>query len=244
MQPGDIPDDLIPTADPQEVVQQYSGWVKRIANRYYTALERTGVIDLDDLFQVGCMAILRAQKAYDPNGGSGFLNFSSYYIRSAIRCELGFKADGTLPEQLVYLDEKITEDADDTRLDILPDPSPTAEEAIIEQDIQQEIAEAVRAAVDRLKNAKQREIITRCWLEGQDKQSVADDMGIKLRALQSVDTEARHKLRRDIQLKQYAIPFFNVSLGRFNTTWTSAVEAAAIWREEHGYTESGKEAAV
>ncbi len=233
MQRPTIPDKEIHEADPEQVIFCYENWIKKIANRYRLALERTAATDEDDLFQVGRLALLKAQGNYDPAEGATFLTYSYNYIRSAMRRELGFSQTGELPEILDSLDELISEDGDETRLDFIPDKTPTAEERIIEQDTKDETAEAVRSAVDRLKNSKQREVITRCWLNGQDKKEAAAEMGLNIRALQAVDIEARDKLRRDEQLKQYVMPSFHVTVNRFNSTWTSATEAAVIWREEH-----------
>ena len=234
LRPGDITDEQIPTAPPDAVVQQYSPLVKKIANRYHPLLEKTGALDCDDLLQVGFLALLKAQENYDPAGGASFLSFSQYYIRSAMRRELGFSSDGRPPEETDYLDRPIGGEDDDIRLiDTVADDTPTAEENTIDQDSQQETVNAVRAAVNRLKSEKQREIITRVWLNGQDRESAAADMGMKVTALRSADMEARSKLKRDFWLRQYAVPFFHVGREQFNTTWTSAVELAVIWKEEH-----------
>ena len=228
-----IPDKDIPNADPETLIYCFTPWVQKIALRYRDCLDRISSKDMDDLLQVGSLALLTAQKKYDPEGGLSFLGFSKLYISNAMRRELGFTSDGRLPAEPLSLDAPLKEDSDFRLKDIVPDKTPTAEARIIEQDGHEETAEAVRAAVARLKNAKQKEVIRRVWFNGQDKQTVADEMEINLRYLQMIDLEARHKLRRDTILQQYAIPYFSSGLQRFRRTWTSVVEAAVIWREEH-----------
>ena len=231
-----ILDEQVPTADPEALVAQYDAFIKKIAKRYIPVLSRTGAVDLDDLYQVGRCALLNAQTKYDPAEGYSFTTFVFNWIRSAMRRALGFSSTGAPPMSLDYLDEPLTgeEDCDTSRLDMIPDPSILPfNEPLIDEESRQETAEAVRAAVDRLKNAKQREIITRCWLKEQPKPEAAAEMGIKLKSLQMIDLEARHRLQRDKRLRQYVVPFFHVTRSRFNSTWTSAVEAAVIWREEH-----------
>ena len=146
-----------------------------------------------------------------------------------------FKADGSLPEEaLISLDEPLNEDSDETKLDFVPDTTPTAEERIIAQDDRQEVADAVHAAVDRLKNEKQREVVRRVWIDGQDRETAAAEMGTTYKALCSVDVNARTKLRLDDQLRQFAIlryPFFRVGVRKFQNTFTSATERAVLWRE-------------
>ncbi len=228
-----IEDKNVPGADPGELIIQYTPLLHKIASRYTGLLERYPSIDKDDLLQAGRIAIYNSQKHYVPNDEATFVTYVSKAIRWNMMRVLGRKSDGTLPEILESLDEPLTDESDETRLDFVPDNTLTAEERIVEQDCRQETAEAVRAAVDRLKNAKQREIITRCWLKEQPKPEAAAEMGIKLKSLQMIDLEARHRLQRDKRLRQYVIPFFHVTRSRFNSTWTSAVEAAVIWREEH-----------
>ena len=235
MQRPTIPDKDIPTSDPETLVYCFTPWVQKIVNNYVPILDRFAAVDMDDLFQSGIIGLLKAAEKYDPDGGACFMNYSRLHITSAIRRCLGL--DGKeLPPVMVPLDKLITDDADESILDTIPDPNILPfDEPIIERETRTETADAVHAAVDRLRNSKQREVIRRVWFDGQDKQSVADDMGINLRALRSIDLEARHKLRRDHLLKQYAIPFFSASLGRFRRTFTSVVEAAVIWRDEHIY---------
>lgn len=229
-----ISDKEIPTADPGALIIQYTPLLYRIVKRYKSALDGRPAIDAEDLLQAGRMAIFDGQKQYDPEGDSSFLLFIYDRIRLAMRHVLGFKYDGSLPEIPIYLDTPVGENSEETRLDFVPDPSMNAEESIIEQDTHQETAEAVHAAIDRLKNAKQREVITRCWIDGQDKTEAAAEMGINIRALQAVDLEGRHKLRRDCELRSYAamrFPSFRVGVRGFRSTWTSATEKAVLWRE-------------
>jgi len=233
VRPGIIPDEQIPAADPAEVVKHYSAWVWKIVNRYKGILKRSGAIGEDDLFQVGCMALLDAQKKYDPAAGASFFHYSQYYIRNAMRRELGISSDGKPPETLDSLDRLLSDDSDVRLIDLIPDPSLTAEESHVEQDGKDETAKAVRSAIDRLKNPKHRETITRCWIDGQDREQAADEMGIKVQSLRNYDLEARDKLRKDIELQQYAIPHFSNSLAHFRHKWTSSVEASVIWRDEH-----------
>ena len=233
MRPTDISDREIPTADPDAVIQQYTPLIAKIAQRYQPALERTGSVDCDDLLQVGRLAVCNAQKTYNPEL-STFTGYIWDKIRSAMRRTLEFNSQtGLPPDQLEYLDEPLADDADATRLDMVPDDTPTAEERIVEQDTRQEIHDAVHAAIDRMKSDRQREVITRVWIDGQDRDKAAADMGIRTTALYSLDRAGRNVLRRDWRLRRFAMPSYHVGVNTFNSTWTSAVEMAVIWREEH-----------
>lgn len=235
MRPGNIPDDKIPTADPAEIVRQYTGFVKYIANRYAGIIRESGAFDFEDLLQAGTVGLLEAQQRYNPTAGK-FTTYSFPLIRNAILALGGFRDPERYrpPQPIVSLDKQISEDFDSTLLDSIEDPDILPfDEPIIDQETRKETAEAVRDAVDRIKSDKQREVIRRVYLDGQERNAVAADMGMKVTALYALDEAGKSSLRRDMKLKTFAMPFYHVGISRFNTTWTSATEEAVIWREEH-----------
>ena len=232
MRPTDIQDKDIPAADPGKLIIQYTPLINKVAQRYRPVLETTGSVDIEDLFQAGRIAIYNAQKQYDPEAGASFTSYAFNWIRNAMRSALGFK-NGEAPQILEYLDEPLSDAGEDTRLDYIPDPSPTAEDNIIEQDNRNETAEAVHAAIDRLKNEKHREIINRVYLQSQDRQTAADEMGMKIGSFYAADQAARAKLRKDIRLQWFYKPRVSSSLKRFNETWESSVEALILWKEKN-----------
>lgn len=232
-----IADDEIRSADPAAVIEQYEPFLIKLANRYDDILSRTGAVGFDDLLQVGRIAVLDAQKTYYPDKGS-FINWISYYIRKAMRSALDFdNQTGAAPVPLVYLDEPLSDDTETKRGDMVADPDALPiDEPIIEDETKREISKQVREAVERMKSDRQREVITRVWLNGQERTAAAADMGMKTTALQTLDKTARTTLRRDWRLKRFVsqeVPLIFVSLARFNTTWTSATEEAAFWRLQH-----------
>lgn len=72
----DIPDDVV-----MQILDQYHPLVRYIAKR---ACHSSSAIDINDLYQVGDMAVLRAIKAYDPSSGSNIKSFVSNSIRNAV----------------------------------------------------------------------------------------------------------------------------------------------------------------
>lgn len=234
-----IPDSDIPGADPARVVAQYEPFVKKLAKRYIPILDRSGAVGLDDLYQAGRIAVLQAQKKYNPDEGSSFIHYLSFYIRSHIRRTLGFDNNGAAPARLVYLDEPLTDDEgnETARVDLIADPDILPfDEPMIDAETRNETAAEVHAALDRMKSDKQREIIRRVYLDGQTRQQAADETGAKIGAVYALDKEGRSTLRRDRRLKEYAqmiIPSFHVGVHTFRSTWTSAVERELIWKEEH-----------
>lgn len=231
-----IADSDIPGADPSAVIAQYEPYLKKLASRYIKALSRTGAVDMADLLQVGRIAVTDAQRKYNPENGS-FLQYLSYVVRAAMRHELGFNNQtGAPPPAMVYLDETISEESETTRGDLVADPdAPRLDETIIDDENRQETAEQIRAALDRMKSDKQRAAVKLVWMEGKSRQAAADEMEMNQSAFYALEKAGRCTLRRDSRLRIFAetMPLFHVSVSRFNTTWTSAVEKSVIWRDEH-----------
>ena len=228
MQHTTIPDADIHDADPETLVYCFELWVKKIANRYKALLAKTGAVDFDDLVQAGRMALLQAQKKYDVASGVSFLKHSRFYIMNAMRRELGITSDCRLPVFLKSLDEPLTEDTEETMLDMLADDSIEPDDERIQR---LERYEELHRAIGRLKSVKHREIIKRVYFDEEDRQDAAAAMGMKVGAFYSADREALSKLRRDKTLKQLCAPVFSTSLSRFRINFTSAVEAEVLWRE-------------
>lgn len=229
-----IPDNEIPSANPEDVIQQYEKWIIRIAKRYAGYIEQTGALDMDDLVQVGRIAILDAQKTFDPNAGCSFMGWSLNPIRYAMRKLMGY---GNQKPQTVSLDEPLYEDSDQTLKDVIPDQdTDDIETKIIEDETKSEVSEQVQAALERMKSEKQRTAVTLVWIDGKTRQAAADEMEMQHQSFCALENYGRCALRKDEQLRRFAMtefPFYQVGARRFRSTWTSAVEKAVIWRDIH-----------
>lgn len=205
-------------------------WAQYWANKYSWAVEGRGDIDREDLMQAALMGEYIAKSKYDPEKGT-FAYFSAYYIRKEIRDLLGIR-NGKIPPALESLDEPFTEDAEETRLDMLQDESlPDIEEALY----QQQRRDGVRAAVERLKDQRQREAIRMCYLEGKGAQEISKALGVGPSEVYRLFARGRAEMRRDRLLRELAaldIPFIIISARTFNSTHTSAVEYAVLRLEE------------
>lgn len=231
-----IEDVDIPGADPAAVVRQYEPVIQKIANRYASILYRSGVVDMEDLIQVGRIKVLQAQKCYDPSLGASFLTFIFKPVKWAIRRALGINNAGEAPEILLSLDEPITDDESLTLADTIADPDVVPmDEPIIEDETRRETSEQVHAAVERMKSEKQKTAVSLVWLEGRTREQAADEMGMKYGSFAALEKCGRSTLRRDCRLREYVMqmPSFHTSLGRFRLTFSSAVEEEVIWKDEH-----------
>lgn len=76
-------DEITPMTDAEaeEVLRQYHHLVMHLAGK---ACHSSSSIDINDLYQVGDMAVLRAVKSYDPSSGSNIKSFVSNAIRNAV----------------------------------------------------------------------------------------------------------------------------------------------------------------
>lgn len=228
-----IPDDRICDADPEEIIAAFSQWVYKLVNQYRGIVSQRPDIDMEDLEQAGKLAILQAQKTYQAEKCS-FLTWSGYYIKTAIHNALSLRKVSSSPETgLLSLDASIQGADGITLASMIPDDHPTREEELIEQAEREEVAEAVRDAVGRLKANRIREAVQRIWLDGQDKKTAAEQMGITIGSLRMYDKTGRDALRLDKRLQKLVYPSFNVGLTKYRSTLTSSVEAAVLWREQH-----------
>lgn len=231
-----IADRDIPGADPAAVIEQYEPYLQKLANRYIPVLARTGAVDMDDLLQVGRIAVADAQRKYNPENGS-FMTYLFYVVRGAMRRELGFnKNTGAPPVALVSLDKPIADGEDITLADTIADPdAKPPDEPIIEDESKRETREQVRAAVERMRSDKQRTAIKLVWLEQKTREQAAAEMEMQTRSFYALEKYGRSTLRRDQRLRNYVreMPFIHFSISRFNSTWTSEVEYIAMRRLEH-----------
>lgn len=93
-------------------------WAWYWVNKYRWALEARGDVDQDDLLQAARIGIWEAERTYKPEAGE-WSTYSAFWIRREIRRALGVKS-GKLPPPEIHLDEPLTEDAEETRLDMMP----------------------------------------------------------------------------------------------------------------------------
>lgn len=203
-------------------------WAQYWVNRYRWALEMRADVDEDDLLQAAMIGMWEAQKTYKPELGK-FSSYSAFWIRHEIRRALGMNK-GKLPPIEIRLDEPVTAEAEETRLDMLADDTlPDIDERLLMDERRQ----AIRDAVDRLSNPQWRDVVKKLYFEAKPVKQVAEEMNFPTyeRAYKTWEN-ARRWLRRDKILKElrgvrhdYHI---KVGLSRFNTTHTSAVEESVL----------------
>lgn len=199
------------------------------ACRYAWAAERRNDIDIEDLQQAAFLGILKARKNYDATQAT-FGTWAGYYARNEIRELLGIR-HGQLPPQLESLDEPLSEDSEETRLDLLQDETiPEADAGLLDAERRQTIRDAVNRLAD-----DQRDVVILRYFKDQSFTQAAEAMNITpVRAAKIFDNARRH-LRHDYRLKaliDFETPFMlHVGVAQYNSTMTSATEKIAIMRE-------------
>jgi RNA polymerase sigma factor (sigma-70 family) len=66
-----------------ELVEANTRWVLQITRSF--ARQAGGVIEFDDLFQAGCLGLLRAAEKFDPSFGYKFSTYATWWIRQSIQ---------------------------------------------------------------------------------------------------------------------------------------------------------------
>ncbi|WP_408629081.1 sigma-70 family RNA polymerase sigma factor [Anaeromyxobacter terrae] len=115
----------------EELVRRHLGLVVAFALK-----QSRGAVRLDDLVQEGNLGLMRAAEKFNPDAGTRFASYATWWIRayvwkylkqarSAVRPQTG-----TVAREDVSLDAAIDEESDVTRLDRVEDEAPTPDEAV------------------------------------------------------------------------------------------------------------------
>lgn len=216
-----------------ELFRANKGLLHKFARRYSRI---DTAVDSDDLIQAGYMGLVEAERTFEASRGKSWAGWAAYYIRRAMREAVGINTTRERAHlHTVSLDEPLGDDEGAASLlDTLEDESiPDASTGLVEA----QRTSAVHEAVDRLAGDR-REVIQRHDLQGVSLAKTGEGMGISAEAVRCIRGKALRDLRRDWKLRRQLdeeTPYYRrVGLSAFNTTWTSATEAAALWRIEMG----------
>lgn len=224
--------------DKLKLAEENKGLIRMIAQKYLNvcALERAN--DIDDLMQAGIIGVWDAAKTFKPESGKTWASWAAYYIRREMRNALGIATTRRRADLgAISLYQHIGDDPDGLTIeDTIPDNSlPESDAGVLDWDLRKQVHDAV----DRLKNQRQRNAIMSQYFSGKSQAEIGEAFGITAQRVSMIVREGRRKLRQDRRLQEIAelelrMPYYHkVGVTRFNTTQTSAVEYAAIWREAH-----------
>ena len=231
----DIRGEDVKTAEPEQLIEAYSGFVAKIAARYAQMIKDTGAIDIDDLRQEGNIALLSARDTYNPAEDISFSTWAAGYIKNRIRRAIGYKTDGTMKEQpALILDAPPPglESPDGVSLiDTLPSDDEPPEALVMLSEEREE----VRKAVDRIQNQTQKEIIKSVFFQGKGYKETAEEMNTTVDFIRGKKESALTTLRRDYRLKRYILPNLRIGSLSFFRFTGSTIEEEAILRQEKDF---------
>ena len=182
------------------LMQRNRGLVYKIAIRYMGVLERCPSVDLEDLLQVGCLALVPAALSFTGQGKT-WAGWAAWYISKAIKTALGFrrmtdqggKQTVTPLPALVSLDQPIIDGDPDSGnlIDMIEDPDAISpQEAAERGDLSALVREKVAALPDR-----QSQIITAFDLDGQSLKSISEAWGVSIQRVSDLRQRGFKRLR-------------------------------------------------
>ena len=214
------------------------GLLKVMARQYARACALDRAVSEEDLLQSGFLALVRAQRTFDPRGGLSWVNWAAWNIRSEFNNLLGLRGGRfTRPHTLAdSLDRQVGHGAERGSLGskLVDENQPEPDEGLLLDEAQKNVHEAV----ERLADADERRAITLCKLEGRSCREVAGMMGVsaararRLCANAGLNLVRDEKLREQLALDERTRFHAHKGVEAFNRDWTSVTEGAALWRIE------------
>ena len=214
-------------------------FIHQQAFRYYRSCPGRGGTELEDLVQSAFFAMITAAERYRTEMECGFLTCLDFYLRHEFRKCFGIRSEKRDPlnEKPRSLDAPIAEDkGDGTLADTIPDPGDPIGDAERRIWLEQ-LRRALDAALDQLPQ-DQKQTLTARYYQGLTLAETAAATDTDLSEVRKHERRGLDQLRRDKHkngLEQFIdsqTNFYNyVSVNTFNTTHSSAVEKAVIYRE-------------
>ena len=217
-----------------DLFEENRGLLYRLARRYEHI---DSAVDTEDLVQAGFIGLLEAKRTYDPAKGA-WSAWAWDYIRKAMRETVGLRGTRRRAHLgAIALDAPLGDEyGADTLLDQLEDVGAPAIDSHL---LETERVAIVRGAVRKLE-ADRREVVTRHYFEGQTYERVGQAMSLSVSKLKRIQEQAFTDLQKDKGIKSLRPEdldrrtrfYWHRGYRVFNTCWTSATEAVALWRIE------------
>ena len=214
-------------------------FIHQQAFRYFRYCPVRGGTELEDLVQSSFIAMMDAAQSYKSDMGCGFLTYLDFYLRNEFRKCFGLysKKPDPLNENPRSLNEPIAEDkGDGTLADTIQDPGDPIGDAERRIWLEQ-LRSALDAALDQLPRDQQQTLKAR-YYQGKTLEDTATASGIPEAEVRKLERRGLDQLRKQKHrngLDQFIdsqTDFYNyVSVDTFNTTHSSAVEKAVLFRE-------------
>lgn len=201
-------------------------------------------VDFEDYCQAGFVALVAAAETYDQSSEANFLSWFRYYLKTAFAETGGWRTKTQLNEPInnaASLDAAFDDDEDGGSLyDVIPSTLAIGvSEDVEEQIYNEQLHEALEAV---LANVPDADILRHRYCEEMTQAEVARRMGTQKSDVQTREHRALRAVRRKCHVTKEGAALrrfldentnfhYKVGAKQFNRTHTSAVELAAIQRE-------------
>jgi RNA polymerase sigma factor (sigma-70 family) len=185
--------------------------------------------------QAGFIGMNKAATEYAPDKGMKFSSYAIFHIKREMRRALGIsssKRDASLYAS--SLDAPLIDDSEDiTLLDTLA--APEEKDNPLERN---ELREAVRSAVERMKHDDARRAIEAYYWEGKTEEQIGEAGNVTKQNISNLLYRGYRELYNDTKLRRWAVDYDYIDIYRrksykaFNTSFSSVVEDIIIQAEE------------
>lgn len=222
----------------EDLFTRNRGLLYKLSQRYRTACQRDRATSEEDLIQAGYLGLVEAARAWDSERGA-WSTAAVMYVKKNMREAVGLHSKRIRAEHdAVSLEEPVSGGDDTARVDLLEDSTAQpVEESVILQDLQHRVREAVQA----LDDPQMRYVVEKHDLEGLSYLSIGSDMGFTHNQVRQLGDKAWRRLKSDRRMRALALAYsldqdtrFHAHKGlrAFNSTWSSVVEDAVLWRND------------
>lgn len=218
---------------------QVQPFVAQMAAKRYASSNGYGGVEVDDLIQSGYFALMGAIKDFRPDGQYKFITYLNRHLQKEFSEAGGYRGPKKYNDPLhsaISLSSPMdcNEPDGDTLLDVQVSDEDQLENVEHQVWIEQ-LHCALFDAMNMLPSDQQETLILRYW-QDLTLREIAKAKNTYAEGVRQQELKALKQLRTESGLEQFIedrTPYYrHVGVSAFNTTWTSAVEMAAIKREK------------
>ena len=218
-------------------------FVRSRAWQFAEALPPERGLTLDDLVQIGFIAVTEAAKTYSPDGGANYLTWLSYQLKADFMRAAGYHVrhpDPLNDSHTAHLDTPLdTDDAEsDTLGDTIPDARVDVDAAVVDVVYQEQLHAALNDALNELP-VVERDVLERKYFRSEGREQIAVSLGLPNAAtvtrreqsgLEHLSRGA-HGQTLEAFLSDEINPYIGTGLFSFRQSGASSVEKIAERRD-------------
>lgn len=212
--------------------EQVERLVKWKANRAIAALDESTLVEFDDLFNSGYIALTRAVETYKPECGA-FSTWFMFYLKTAFEEATGYRTKKGRNDPIrhaVSLSLQINEDPEGSTLeDVITDPAGVAAlESAEDRVFIEQLSSAIKTVLYELPEL-QRDILRHRFFEVQTVKETSENLQIRENEVRNEEDKALRKMKSG-RIAGYLRPFYDfdyyssVGLNSFRHTGLSVEE--------------------